>query len=217
MKRWAEGKAKLHYTPRNPSLSIAQGKIAALKAPKPRSCTASGMAPSLTRCSPPSKPRTKLSRRRKSMAAPYASCGDVFPGLGITGAKVETDLRRIETFSPAPKSLHRNAHQPTVRLVDLNKAIAFAKKHISSRSSTTLSPRQPPATLSLGFDMVFKRGRYQRTRRHSDVIAGAVAAAGMDGQGPAHGDLSRRPMDPEAAFLLSRGIKTLAIRVKRQG
>jgi cystathionine beta-lyase/cystathionine gamma-synthase len=145
---------------------------------------------------------------------------DEFPNMGIKVHHVGTDLAGIEKLiTPNTKVLYvESPTNPTVRLVDLDNAIAFAKKHklVAIIDNTFATPvgQQP---LALGFDIVVHSAT-KALAGHSDVIAGAAAGSQrwMDRIRHMVIDLGGSA-DPEAAFLLSRGIKTLALRVKRQG
>ncbi|HXE36252.1 MAG TPA: PLP-dependent transferase, partial [Verrucomicrobiae bacterium] len=102
-------------------------------------------------------------------------------------------------------------------LVDLEKAIAFAKKHnlVAIIDNTFATPvlQQP---LSLGFDMVVHSAT-KGLAGHSDVIAGAVAGSRAWMDKIQHMVIYLGgSMDPEAAYLLIRGIRTLGVRVERQ-
>jgi methionine-gamma-lyase len=222
MKRWAEGKSKAYIYTRygNPSLAIAEGKIAALEGAEAAVVTASGMAAISHALLSALKAGDEVISTAQVYGGTYRLMRDVFPNMGITVRQAETDLAGIETLvTPRTKVLYvETPTNPTVRLVDLHKAIAFAKKHqlISIMDNTFATPvlQQP---LALGFDMVVHSAT-KGLAGHSDVIAGVVAGSAewmeriqqmviyLGGS-----------MDPEAAFLLSRGIKTLALRVKRQG
>ena len=69
---------------------------------------------------------------------------DMFPGMGIKVHHVGVDLAGIEELvTPRTKVLYvETPTNPTVRLVDLQKAIAFAKKHklISIIDNTFATP-----------------------------------------------------------------------------
>ena len=127
------------------------------------------------------------------------------------------DIERL--VNPRTKVLYiETPTNPTLRLVDLHKAIAFAKEWdlISLIDNTFASPvLQKP--LALGFDLVMHSAT-KYLAGHSDVIAGAAAGS--------HAMIEKirdmiiylgGSMDPEAAFLLIRGMKTLELRVRRQG
>ena len=222
MKRWAGGKSKAYIYTRygNPSLAIAEGKIAALEGAEAAVVTASGMAAISHALLAALRGGDEVISSAQLYGGTYRLMRDVFPGLGITVRQVETDLAGIENLvTSRTKVLYiETPTNPTVRLVDLSKAIAFAKKHnlISIIDNTFATPiLQNP--LSLGFDMVVHSAT-KGLAGHSDVIAGAVAGscAWMDKIQHMVIYLGGS-MDPEAAFLLSRGIKTLALRIKRQG
>src|SRR6202035_125179 len=104
------------------------------------------------------------------------------------------------------------------RLVDIEKAAQFAKKHklVSIIDNTFATPvlQQP---IKLGYDMVVHSAT-KALAGHSDVIAGVAVGNKKWMDRVQHMVIYLGgSMDPEAAFLLSRGIKTLALRVKRQG
>ena len=145
---------------------------------------------------------------------------DVFPDMGITVRQVETDLVGMETLvTPRTKVLYVETPPiPPSASSTCTKPSPSPKSTTSSPSSTTpslLPILQQP--LSLGFDMVVHSAT-KALAGHSDVIAGAVAGSREWIDKVQHMVIYLGgSMDPEAAFLLSRGIKTLALRVKRQG
>jgi cystathionine gamma-lyase len=120
--------------------------------------------------------------------------------------------------SPRTKVLYvETPTNPALRLVDLRKAAAFAKEWglVSMVDNTFASPvLQKP--IEYGFDVVLHSGS-KYLSGHSDVIAGAAA-----GSAEVIGKMRRTivelggTMDPEAGFLLIRGMKTLEVRVERQ-
>ena len=204
----------------NPSLSIAEGKIAALEGAEAAVVTASGMAAISHALLAVLQAGDEVISSAQLYGGTYRLMRDVFPRLGITVRQVETDLARLDSLlSPLTKVLYiETPTNPTVRLVDLQKAVTFAKKHnliaIIDNPSATPVLQQP---LSLGFDMVVHSAT-KGLAGHSDVIAGAVAGSKAWMDKIQHMVIYLGgSMDPEAAFLLSRGIKTLALRVKRQG
>jgi cystathionine beta-lyase/cystathionine gamma-synthase len=144
---------------------------------------------------------------------------DVFPRMAIVVRHVESDLSGIERLvNPRTKALYiETPTNPTLRLVDLRKAIAFAKEWdlISLIDNTFASPvLQKP--IEMGFDIVLHSAT-KYLAGHSDVIAGA--AAGSQALMRKVRDMIINlggSMDPEAAFLLIRGMKTLEVRVQQQ-
>jgi cystathionine gamma-synthase len=104
-----------------------------------------------------------------------------------------------------------------VRVVDLEKIAALARKHrlISTIDSTFATPINcRPA--EWGIDLVLHSGT-KYFGGHADLICG-IATGRRDLIEQIHHVRTTLgcSMDPHAAFLLLRGIKTLAVRVERQ-
>src|SRR5260370_17848428 len=104
----------------------------------------------------------------------YRLMRDVFPNMGITVRQVGTDLAGIEGLvTPRSKVLYvETPTNPTLRLVDIHKAVAFAKKHklVSIIDNTFATPvLQNP--IALGYDMVVHIAT-KALAGHSDIIAG---------------------------------------------
>ncbi len=221
MKRWAEGKSSAYIYTRygNPTLAIAEKKLAALEGAEAAVVTASGMAAISSSLLAVLKAGDEVIATRQVYGGTYRLMRDVFPRMAIVVRHVESDLAGIERLvSPRTKALYiETPTNPTLRLVDLRKAIAFAKEWdlISLIDNTFASPvLQKP--IEMGFDIVLHSAT-KYLAGHSDVIAGAAAGN--------HALMKKvremiiylgGSMDPEAAFLLIRGMKTLELRVRRQ-
>jgi methionine-gamma-lyase len=221
MKRWAEGKSSAYIYTRygNPTLTIAEAKIAALEGAEDAIVAASGTAAISAALLSQLRAGDELIATRQLYGGSYRLLRDVFPRYGIVVRHVESDLAGIEKLvNPRTKALYiETPTNPTLRLVDLSKAVAFAKEWgiVSIVDNTFASPvLQKP--LQMGFNMVVHSAS-KYLAGHSDVIAGAAAGSAV---------LIRKvrenviqlggSMDPEAAFLLIRGMKTLEVRVERQ-
>ncbi|MEU5156376.1 PLP-dependent transferase [Glycomyces sp. NPDC021274] len=106
---------------------------------------------------------------------------------------------------------------PLVQVGDLPGAARFAREHaIASLIDNTLATPVVFRPHSVGFDLVCHSAT-KALNGHSDLAAGVVTgsreriarvASVMSAYGCA--------LDPHAAFLLSRGLKTLALRVRQQ-
>jgi cystathionine beta-lyase/cystathionine gamma-synthase len=119
---------------------------------------------------------------------------------------------------PNTKAIYVEAmSNPMLQVSDLNAAVAFAKEHglVSLIDNTFASPINfRPA--EHGFDLSL-HSCTKYLNGHSDIVGGACI-------GPAHLvekvkhklDHLGGSMDPHAAFLLIRGMKTLALRVRHQ-
>ena len=221
MKRWAQGKSSAYIYTRygNPTLAVAEKKLAALEGAEAAVVTASGMAAISSSLLAVLKAGDEVIATRQVYGGTYRMMRDVFPRIAIVVRHVESDLAGIERLvSPRTKALYiETPTNPTLRLVDLRKAITFAKEWdlISLIDNTFASPvLQKP--IEMGFDIVLHSAT-KYLAGHSDVIAGAAAGSHA---------LMRKvrdmiiylggSMDPEAAFLLIRGMKTLELRVQRQ-
>jgi methionine-gamma-lyase len=221
LKRWAEGKSKAFMYTRdgNPTLTMAAKKIAALEGAEDAVVTASGMAAiSSTLLSFLSKGDELISTAQVYGGA-YRLIRDIFPRFGITVRHVESSLEGIEKLiTPRTKCLYvETPTNPTLYLVDLRKAGAFARKHrlISIVDNTFATPvLQNP--IEHGFDMVV-HSVTKGLSGHSDLLGG-VAAGRAEYISRVREMIScfGGCMDPEVAFLLMRGIKTLGVRVARQ-
>ena len=221
MKRWAEGKSSAYIYSRygNPTLAVAEKKIAALEGAEDAVVTASGSAAISAALFSLLRAGDEVIATRQLYGGSYKLLRDTLPGFGIAVRYVESDLGGIEKLAgPRTKVIYvESPTNPTLRLVDLEKAAAFAQEWglISMVDSTFASPvLQKP--LSMGFNIVLHSAS-KYLGGHSDVIAGAVAgSAGLIRGVRANVIQIGGSMDPEAAFLLIRGMKTLEIRMRRQ-
>jgi methionine-gamma-lyase len=221
MKLWAEGKSKAYIYTRygNPTLAIAQQKIAALEGAEAAVVTASGMAAISSALLGALKCGDELISTAQLYGGTYRLMRDVFGDLGIKVHHVGTDLAGIDALvNSRTRVLYvESPTNPTVRLVDVAKAAQFAKKHnlVSIIDNTFATPvlQQP---IKLGYDMVVHSAT-KALAGHSDVIAGVAVGNKKWMERVQHMVIYLGgSMDPEAAYLLNRGIKTLGLRVRKQ-
>jgi len=221
MKRWAEGKTSAYIYTRygNPTLTIAEKKLAALEGAEAAIVTASGMAAISSTLLAVLKTGDEVISTRQTYGGTYRLMRDNFPRLGIVVRHVESDLAGIERLvNPRTKALYiETPTNPTLRLVDLRKAVAFAKEWdlVSMIDNTFASPvLQRP--IEFGFDVVLHSAT-KYLAGHSDIIAGAAAGRRHIIDEVRHNIINfGGSMDPEAAFLMIRGMKTLGVRMERQ-
>jgi len=142
------------------------------------------------------------------------------PRFGVETTFVDTVEydQHENAIRPNTKLLYlESPTNPTLRVVDLKRAAAIGKQHrlITMIDSTFATPvNQRP--LEFGIDLVMHSGT-KYFGGHSDLICGIMAG---------RGDLIEQihqtrttlggVMDPHAAWLLLRGIKTIVLRVQRQ-
>ncbi len=221
MKRWAQGKSKAYIYTRygNPTLTVAEEKIAALEGGEAGVVTASGMAAISSALLGTLKSGDELIATRQLYGGTYRLMRDLLPDLGIRVHHVEADLAGVDALvNSRTRVLYvETPTNPTLRVVDLRRAVELARKHklVSIIDNTFASPiLQKP--LELGFDIVVHSAT-KYMAGHSDLIAGVAAGSRRWMDKLRHMVISLgSSMDPEAAFLLIRGLKTLELRVLRQ-
>ena len=221
MKRWAEGKSSAYIYTRygNPTLATAEKKIAALEGAEAAVVAASGTAAISAALLAVLKAGDEVIASRQLYGGSYRLLRDVFPRLAIGVRHVEADLAGIKNLvGPRTKALYiETPTNPTLRLVDVKKAAAFAQEWglVAIIDNTFATPvLQKP--LAMGFHIVVHSAS-KYLAGHSDVIAGAAAGSAVLIDKVRHNIIQiGGSMDPEAAFLLIRGMKTLEIRVERQ-
>ena len=221
MKEWAEGKNQAYIYTRygNPTLTVAEEKIAALENAEAAVVTSSGMAAISSALLGALKQGDEVISTAQLYGGTYRLMRDLFPDMGITVHQVGTSLEGIESLAtPRTKVLYvETPTNPTLRLVNLQNAIAFARKHhlVSVIDNTFATPiLQKP--LELGFDMVVHSAT-KYLGGHSDIIAGAAAGSRKWMDRVRHMVIYLGgSMDPGAAFLLIRGMKTMGVRIDRQ-
>jgi cystathionine beta-lyase/cystathionine gamma-synthase len=142
------------------------------------------------------------------------------PRLGIETTFVPTTDydQHARAVRPSTRLLYlESPTNPTLRVVDLKKVSAIARQHklISMIDSTFATPiNQRP--LEFGIDLVMHSGT-KYFGGHADLICGILAGR-QDLIDRVHETRTSLGgvMDPHAAWLLLRGIKSLAVRVQRQ-
>jgi methionine-gamma-lyase len=221
LRLWAEGKNKVFMYTRdgNPTLAMAAKKIAALEGAEDAVVTASGMAAISSTLLNFLGNGDELISTAQIYGGTYRLMRDIFPRFGITVRQVESSLDGLEALlTPRTKGLYvETPTNPTLVLVDLRKAAAFARKHhlISIADNTFATPLlQNP--IEYGFDMVV-HSVTKGLSGHSDLLGGVAAGRADYVDGVRHMvSYLGGVMDPEVAFLLMRGMKTLGVRLPRQ-
>jgi cystathionine beta-lyase/cystathionine gamma-synthase len=222
LKRYAEGKGDQFYLYSryaNPTVTAAEQKIAALEAAEACVATSSGMAAFLCAV-------LSVCQAGDEIVAPLDIYGGtlklmetVLARCGIRTRFVPfPDLERIERYiQPRTRMmLIETPNNPVMRCFDLRKMAAIAREHelVTLVDNTFATPvLQRP--LALGIDLVYHSAT-KYLGGHSDVTAGALAGSKK------WIDTARQVMivtggclDPHAAYLLIRGMKTLEIRVRK--
>lgn len=204
----------------NPTNTVAEAAIAELEGADAALLFSSGMAAITTSVLALLKTGDHIVAQRDIYGGANKFLGQWLPKLGIETTFVDTTEydQHERAMRPNTKMLYlETPTNPTLRVVDLKKVSGLAKKHnlISLIDSTFATPiNLRPA--EYGIDLVMHSGT-KYYGGHSDLIAGVVAGR-RDLIDKVHETRTTLGscMDPHAAFLLLRGIKTLAVRVQRQ-
>lgn len=204
----------------NPTHTVAENSIAELEGTDAALLFASGMNAVTTTILALLKTGDHVVAQRDIYGGVNKFLTQWLPKLGI-----ETTLVDTTDYEQHEKAIRHNTRllylesptNPTLRVVDLNKVAAIARNHqlISMIDSTFATPiNVRPA--DFGIDLVMHSGT-KYFGGHSDLIAGVVAGR-QDLIDQIHETRTTLGgcMDPHAAWLLLRGIKTLAVRVQRQ-
>jgi cystathionine gamma-synthase len=124
-------------------------------------------------------------------------------------AAIQPNTRIILTESPT---------NPYLRVADLEQVVAIARQHkrIKTIIDATFATPVNQRPLSYGIDLVIHSGT-KYFSGHNDVMAGvAVGEAGLINALRQSQGMLGGVIDPHAAYLLERGLKTLALRVQQQ-
>src|SRR5215471_11112447 len=204
----------------NPTHTVAEKAIARLEGTEAALLFSSGMAAITTSILSLVKAGDHIVAQRDIYGGVTKFLSQWLPKLGIETTFVDTnDIEQHErAVRPNTKIIHiESPTNPTVKVVDLEKVAALARKHalITTIDSTFATPINcRPA--EWGIDLVLHSGT-KYFAGHSDLICG-IATGRRDLIEQVHHLRTTLgcSMDPHAAFLLLRGIKTLAVRVQRQ-
>jgi len=221
MKRWAEGKSSAYIYTRygNPTLTIAEEKIAALEGAEAAIVAASGMAAISSALLAVLSAGDEVISTAQLYGGTYRLMRDLFPRMGIRVRHVEADLAGIEELvTTQTRCLYvETPTNPSLRLVDLRRAVEIAREYkLTSIVDNTFASPLLQKPIASGFDMVVHSAT-KYLAGHSDLIGGAVAGS-REWIGRVRENIIYLGccMDPEGAFLLIRGMKTLTLRVERQ-
>ncbi len=222
MKRWAAGKSKEYIYTRygNPTLTVAESTLAALEGGQAALVTSSGMAAISSAILSVVQAGDEIIATRQLYGGTYRLMRDVLPRMGIRVHHVENDLEGVDRLVNSRTRLlyTESPTNPTLQLVDLRKAVTLARKHrlLAFVDNTFASPvLQRP--LEIGFDVALHSAT-KYLGGHSDLIAGAAVGSRKLIHDVRHTVIALGgSMDPDAAYYLIRGMKTLEIRVRKQG
>jgi len=204
----------------NPTITLAEQTVAALEGTEAALTFASGMGAITTTILALLKAGDHIVAQRDVYGGVTKFFSEWLPKMGIETTLVDTTdyAQHARAIRPNTKLLYlESPTNPALRVVDMRKAAALAREHglLSMIDSTFGTPiTQHPA--NYGIDLVMHSGT-KYLSGHADLTCGVVCGrqALMNELWETRTTLGNS-MDPHAAWLLSRGLKTLAVRVARQ-
>jgi methionine-gamma-lyase len=221
LEQYQQGRADKYIYTRyaNPTVQAAEDKIAVLEGAEAALVTSSGMAATAT-----------------ALFGLLAAGDEVICSAAIYGGTLQIITEYLERFGVSarfatlddlaapdrvigPKSRvlwFESPNNPTLRCVDIRRVAAACRERgvVSAIDNTFASPiNQKP--ISLGVDLVMHSAT-KYLNGHSDVTAGVLAGAAslLDRLQRAR-KLFGGVLEPASAYALSRGMKTLTVRMAR--
>ena len=211
-----------HYYTRwgNPTWTLAEQTIAAIEGTEAARTFASGMGAITTTVLGLLKTGDHIVAQRDVYGGVMKFFSQWLPRVGIETTFVDTGdyEQHVRAIRPNTKLIYvESPTNPALRVIDMMKVAALARQHglISMIDSTFGTPmNQHPA--EHGFDLVMHSGT-KYLSGHADLTCGVVSGK-RDLIQQIHDARTTlgNCMDPHAAWLLIRGMKTLAVRVARQ-
>jgi cystathionine beta-lyase/cystathionine gamma-synthase len=204
----------------NPTHTVVEAAIAELEGADAALLFASGMSAITTSILALLKSGDHIVAQRDIYGGATKFLTQWLPKFGVETTLVDTTdyEQHARAIRPNTKILYlESPTNPTLRVVDLKKVSGLAQKHglitlIDSTFSTPINCRP----IEFGIDLVMHSGT-KYFAGHSDLICGIIAGR-QDLIDTIHATRTTTGcnMDPHAAWLLLRGIRTLAVRVQRQ-
>ena len=208
---------RLNNTPNHEAL---HGKLAALENGEEALVTSSGMSAIATTLLSLLSSGDHLLAQKGLYGGTHGFMSRDFSAFGISvdfldGLRPDSWSDKLQ---PTTKAVFvESLTNPLLEVGDLPEVVKFAQAHqlVSMIDSTFTTPVNF-LPLELGFDLSLHSGT-KYLNGHSDIVAGAII-----GRGELVGRIKKRlahlggSLDPHACFLLHRGIKTLALRVRHQ-
>ena len=204
----------------NPTNTAAERAVAELEGVEAARTFASGMGAITTTIMALLKAGDHIVAQRDVYGGVTKFLSEWLPRMGIETTFVETTDydQHARAIRPNTRLLYlESPTNPALRVIDMKKTAALAKQHglLSMVDSTFGTPiNQHPA--EHGIDLVMHSGT-KYLSGHADLTCGVIGSRRelIEQINETRTTLGNC-MDPHAAWLLIRGLKTLAVRVARQ-
>ena len=203
-----------------PSQLALHAKLAVLEGGEAALVTSSGMAAISTTLLTVLAPGEHLLAQSGLYGGTHELVAGEFPRLGIERDFLDADRRDTwaALLRPNTRAIYVEAMtNPLLEVADLEGIVQFAREHglISIIDNTFATPINF-RPLTAGFDLCLHSAT-KYLNGHTDIVAGAVIGTAENIERIRHrANHLGGSLDPHAAFLLKRGLKTLALRVRYQ-
>ena len=203
-----------------PSQLALHAKLAVLEGGEAALVTSSGMAAISTTLLTVLAPGDHLLAQSGLYGGTHDLVAAEFPRLGIERDFLDADRRDTwaALLRPNTRAIYVEAMtNPLLEVADLEGIVQFAREHglISIIDNTFATPVNF-RPLAAGFDLCLHSAT-KYLNGHTDIVAGAVIGRTETIERIRHrANHLGGSLDPHAAFLLKRGLKTLALRVRYQ-
>jgi len=222
VKRFQEGDPSLYLYTRygNPTITAAEEKIAQLEGGEAGLVFTSGMAAISTTILTLCSSGDKILATRSLYGGTHHLFMSILPRLGIQVNYVDS-----ETLEPFAKLINKSSKvfyietptNPNLKIVDIKKVVALAKKHnLTTVIDNTFATPYNQKPIKMGIDVAIESGT-KYLAGHSDLIVGTVVGKkSFIKKAGYFRKILGGSCDPMGAYLLLRGMKTLAVRVEKQ-
>ena len=204
----------------NPNWTAAERKLAALEGAEDAVLFSAGMAAISTAFLTHLKPGDHVVATEDLYGGAVAFFRNVLEPSGVAFTFVKTEPRPAMEAAIRPETRWLYVESPTnplVKIVDLAWVAELAKRRgLTAVIDGTFASPALQHPLALGFDLVLHSAT-KYLNGHADVMAGfAVGPRNLTDPIRHRRTRTGGIADPHAAFLLTRGMKTLGLRVRQQ-
>lgn len=215
-----EDKGHIYTRLSNPTIQALEDKIAALENGKGAIALASGMAAVTTAYISFLKQGDHMISSNAVYGPSRGVMESIFANFGIESTYVDTSRIEniIDAIRPNTKLLYlETPANPTISITDLTEAAKLAKMNniVTVVDNTFCSPYlQKP--LDLGIDVVL-HSLTKFINGHADIVGGILVTNNEEYLKEMRHTMIMMGgnMDPHQAFLVSRGVKTLSLRIEK--
>ena len=215
------GKAKYIRFGNTPNHEELQARLALLEESEAALVTSSGMAAIATAMFALLRPGDHVISHNSLYGCTYRLFEETLRPLGIETDYVDMTAEALDLEAPrrpTTKAVYLEAiSNPTLGIPDFDAVLAFSRRHgLTTLIDNTFATPVNFRPIEAGFDVVIHSAS-KYLNGHTDLVAGVIAGRADFIEECRQTMLKLgAALDPHAIFLLQRGLKTLAIRVRQQ-